>query len=123
MAIMMGVIGALSAFMHDEFDVSDPRDREHIAIKLVAKFPTLAAFAFRTASGLPLVKPKKKYNYVQNFLYMMLANPMEDDFVIDPVVVKAIDTIFLLHADHEQNASSSTVRIAGSSLCKTFIFN
>ncbi|KAL4450504.1 hypothetical protein ABPG74_019402 [Tetrahymena malaccensis] len=120
MAIMVGVIGALSAFMHEEFDVNDPRDREHIAIKLVAKFPTLAAFAFRTASGLPLVRPKKKYNYIQNFLYMMLANPMDDDFDINPVVVEAIDTIFLLHADHEQNASSSTVRIAGSSLSNPF---
>ena len=87
--------------MHEEFNVNDSRDREHIAIKLIAKIPTLAAYAFRTASGLPLVGPNKKYNYVQNFLYMMLANPMDDEFEINPVVVEAIDTIFLLHADHE----------------------
>jgi citrate synthase len=84
---MLGVVGALSAFMHEEFNVNDSRDREHIAIKLIAKIPTLAAYAFRTASGLPLIAPKKKYNYIQNFLYMMLANPMDEEFVIDPIIV------------------------------------
>ncbi|EGR27584.1 hypothetical protein IMG5_193840 [Ichthyophthirius multifiliis] len=120
MAIMLGVVGALSAFMYQEFNVNDSRDREHIAIKVIAKIPTLAAYAFRTASGLPLIQPKKKYNYVQNFLYMMLANPMDEEFQIDEVIVQAIDKILLLHADHEQNASSSTVRIAGSSQANPF---
>lgn len=78
MAIMVGVVGALSAFMHDEFDVDDPRDREYIAIKLVAKMPTLAAYAYRTSLGLPIVYPHKKYSFIENFLYMMFSNPMED---------------------------------------------
>ncbi|CAD8124742.1 unnamed protein product [Paramecium sonneborni] len=119
MAIMVGVVGALSAFMHKDFDVNDPRDREYIAIKLVAKMPTLAAYAYRTALGLPIVYPSKKYSFIENFLYMMFSTPM-NDFNVDKVIVKALDTIFMLHADHEQNASTSTVRIAGSSLANPF---
>lgn len=108
MAIMVGVVGALSAFMHNDFDVNDPRDREYISIKLVAKMPTLAAYAYRTALGLPFVYPKKEYSFIKNFLYMvstffyfkMFSNPMEE-FKVDDVIVKAMDVIFTLHADHE----------------------
>ncbi|KAM3136916.1 hypothetical protein pb186bvf_011001 [Paramecium bursaria] len=119
MAIMVGVVGALSAFMHKDFDVNDPRDREYISIKLVAKMPTLAAYAYRTALGLPIVYPQKKFGFIENFLYMMFSNPMEE-FKCDPIIVRAVDVIFILHADHEQNASTSTVRIAGSSLANPF---
>ena len=108
MAIMVGVVGALSAFMHKDFDVNDPRDREYISIKLVAKMPTLAAYAYRTALGLPIVYPQKKFSFIENFLYMvnllfifkMFSNPMEE-FKCDPIIVRAVDVIFILHADHE----------------------
>jgi citrate synthase len=83
MAIMVAVVGALSAFMHTEMNVQDSRDRENMAIKLIAKMPTLAAYAFRTFNGLPFVYPKKKYGYIENFLYMMFSNPSDDEFKID----------------------------------------
>lgn len=120
MAIMVGVVGALSAFLDDRKNYFDPVEREKAAIKIVAKFPMIAAVAYRTAYGLPIVFPKKKFSYAKNFLYMMFSDPMSDDFDIDPVVVEAMDKIFILHADHEQNASTSTVRIAGSSLANPF---
>lgn len=119
MAIMVGVVGALSAFMHEDYNFNNPLDREAIAIKLVAKIPTLAALTFRTSMGLPLVMPRKDFSFMKNFLYMMFANPMEE-FNIHPDVVRCMDAIFIVHADHEQNASTSTVRIAGSSLANPF---
>jgi citrate synthase len=82
--------------------------------------PTLAAYTYRTAMGLPIVYPKKKFGYMKNFLYMMFSNPMHDDFVIDNKIIKAMEAIFIIHADHEQNASTSTVRIAGSSMANPF---
>jgi len=119
MAILTGVFGALSAFMHNDLNIYDPKDRELAAIRIVAKLPTLAAIAFRTANGLPIVYPQKKYGFIENFLYMMFANPTTD-WKISSEIVKAIDVICILHADHEQNASTSTVRIAGSSLANPF---
>lgn len=120
MAIMVGVVGALSAFLDEKKNYDDPVEREKAAIKIVAKFPMLAAVAYRTAYGLPVVYPKRKYSYIKNFLYMMFHDPMNDDFDVDPVIVEAMEKIFILHADHEQNASTSTVRIAGSSLANPF---
>jgi len=120
MAIMVGVVGALSAFLHEEKNYDDPLERERASIKLVAKFPMIAAVAYRTAYGLPVVYPKKKFSYIKNFLYMMFADPMSDEFDVDPVIVDAMEKIFILHADHEQNASTSTVRIAGSSQANPF---
>lgn len=120
MAIMVGVVGALSAFLHEEKNYDDPLEREKASIKLVAKFPMIAAVAYRTAYGLPVVYPNKKFSYIKNFLYMMFADPMSDEFDVDPVIVDAMEKIFILHADHEQNASTSTVRIAGSSQANPF---
>ncbi len=87
--------------MHEDYDIKDSRDRDILSIKLIAKMPTLAALAFRTAMGLPIVYPKKKYNYIENLLYMMLSNPEEEDFVIDQNIIKALDVLFILHGDHE----------------------
>lgn len=120
MAIMVGVVGALSAFLHEEKNYDDPIEREKASIKLIAKFPMIAAVAYRTAYGLPVVYPKKQFSYIKNFLYMMFADPMSDEFDVDPVIVDAMEKIFILHADHEQNASTSTVRIAGSSQANPF---
>mmetsp|Transcript_29365 Transcript_29365/g.52565 ORF Transcript_29365/g.52565 Transcript_29365/m.52565 type:complete len:466 (+) Transcript_29365:84-1481(+) len=120
MAIMVGVVGALSAFIHEDMDVHDSCQRESAAIKIVAKFPMIAAIAYRTAYGLPIVYPKKHFSYVENFLYMMFADPMSDDFEVNPSYVEALEKILILHADHEQNASTSTVRIAGSSFANPF---
>eukprot|EP00358_Blepharisma_japonicum_P000461 CAMPEP_0202948192 /NCGR_PEP_ID=MMETSP1395-20130829/13126_1 /ASSEMBLY_ACC=CAM_ASM_000871 /TAXON_ID=5961 /ORGANISM="Blepharisma japonicum, Strain Stock R1072" /LENGTH=264 /DNA_ID=CAMNT_0049650045 /DNA_START=402 /DNA_END=1193 /DNA_ORIENTATION=+ len=117
---MVGVVGALSAFMHEDIDVMVAEQREAAAIRILAKFPMMAAVAYRTAYGLPIVFPKKKFGYTENFLYMMFSDPMTDDFTVDPVVVNALEKIFILHADHEQNASTSTVRIAGSSLANPY---
>lgn len=100
MAMMTGVVGALSAF-EKNIDVNNPMNRELVCIKLIAKMPTLAALSFRTARSLPIVYPKKKYNYVENFLYMMFSNPMDESFDISKDIVKAIDLILILHADHE----------------------
>ena len=120
MAIMCGVVGALSSFFHDTLDIKNPKQREITAIKLIAKFPTLAAISFRTSKGLPLVQPDKKRGYTENFLYMLFADPMDTDFKIPQVMIDALDKIFILHADHEQNASTSTVRLTGSSLANPF---
>lgn len=120
MAIMCGVVGALSSFFHDNLDIQNPKQRETAAIKLIAKFPTLAAISFRTSKGLPLVQPDKKRGYTENFLYMLFADPMDPNFKIPPVMVEALDKILILHADHEQNASTSTVRLTGSSLANPF---
>ena len=120
MAIMVGVVGALSAFLNENKNYDSFAEREKAAIKIVAKFPMIAAIAYRTAYGLPIVFPKKRYSYVKNFLYMMFADPMSDDFDIDSTIVDAMEKIFILHADHEHNASTSTVRIAGSSQANPF---
>jgi citrate synthase len=120
MAIMVGVVGALSAFMHDGLDIKDAILREESAIKLVAKMPMIAAIAYRTAMGLPIVYPKKRLTYTENFLYMMFSDPMNDEFKVDEFLADVLDKILVLHADHEQNASTATVRIAGSSIANPF---
>ncbi|TNV79586.1 hypothetical protein FGO68_gene5624 [Halteria grandinella] len=122
MSIMCGVVGALASFYeYDAKDiVSDPKQRELSAIKLIAKMPTLTAIAFRTSKGLPIVQPDRKRSYTENFLYMMFSDPLDRDFRIPPVMIEALDKILILHADHEQNASTSTVRITGSSLANPF---
>ena len=114
MAIMVGVVGALSAFYHDGLDVSDEKHREITAIRLIAKMPTLAAMSYKYSKGEPFMYPRNDFNYAENFLYMMFATPADVDYKVNPVLSKAMDKIFTLHADHEQNASTSTVRLAGS---------
>jgi citrate synthase len=119
MAVMVGVVGALSAFYHDSLDISNAHHREISAHRLLAKVPTIAAMAYKYNIGEPFVYPKNKFSYVENFMSMMFATPAED-FVPNPVLVRALERIFILHADHEQNASTSTVRLAGSSGANPF---
>ena len=119
MAIMCGVVGALSAFYHDSTDVSDPDQREIASIRMIAKIPTIAAYAFKYSQGQPFVYPDNKLDYASNFLRMCFAVPTEE-YVVNPILAKAMDRIFTLHADHEQNASTSTVRLAGSSGANPF---
>lgn len=119
MAIMCGVVGALSAFYHDSLDIKNKAHRETAAFRLIAKMPTLAAMSFTYSEGRPFVYPQNHMNYAENFLHMMFSVPSEE-MVPDPVLVKAMDRIFILHADHEQNASTSTVRLAGSSGANPF---
>jgi citrate synthase len=114
MAIMTGLVGALSAFYHDSTDINNPQHREIAAIRLIAKMPTLVAMAYKYSMGQPYMYPKNKLNYAANFMHMMFATPCED-YESNDVLVRAIDRIFILHADHEQNASTSTVRLCGSS--------
>ena len=114
MAIMVAVVGALSAFYHDALDIKSKKDRDISAIRLIAKVPTIVAMCHKYSTGLPFMYPQNKLSYVENFMRMMLATPC-DDFVPNPVLVRALDRILILHADHEQNASTSTVRLAGSS--------
>lgn len=114
MAIMVGVVGALSAFYHNHLDISDAEHRDNTAVDLIAKVPTLAAMSYKYSIGEPFIYPRKDFSYAENFLYMMFATPGEPDYKVNPVLVKAMDKIFTLHADHEQNASTSTVRLAGS---------
>ncbi|MDP1540378.1 MAG: citrate synthase [Moraxellaceae bacterium] len=114
MAIMCGVVGALSAFYHDGLDVNDTKHREITAIRLIAKIPTIAAMSYKYSSGQPFVYPRNDLNYAENFLHMMFSVPADPDYKVNPVLAKAMDRIFTLHADHEQNASTSTVRLAGS---------
>ena len=114
MAVMCGVVGALSAFYHDGLDVENSKHREITAIRLVAKIPTIAAWSYKYTIGQPFVYPRNDLNYAENFLYMMFATPADVNYNVDPVLSKAMDRIFTLHADHEQNASTSTVRMAGS---------
>ncbi|MEM9242936.1 MAG: citrate synthase [Pseudomonadota bacterium] len=113
MAIMCGVVGALSAFYHDHLDINDPLQREQVAIRLIAKMPVLAAMAYKYHMGHPFVYPRDEYNYAENFLYMMFNTP-NSDWQNNPVFARAMDRIFTLHADHEQNASTSAVRLTGS---------
>src|ERR1700749_4927455 len=119
MAIMCGVVGALSAFYHDSTDVNDPKQREVASHRLIAKMPTIAAMAYKYHVGQPFVYPRNDLSYTDNFLRMCFSVPAED-YKVNPVLSKALDTIFILHADHEQNASPSTVRLAGSSGAKPF---
>ncbi|MFA6303140.1 MAG: citrate synthase [Legionella sp.] len=119
MAIMVGIVGALSAFYHDTMNLSCERDRFTSAIRLVAKMPTLAAMSYKYSVGMPYQYPQNKMTYAENFLHMMFGVPSEDT-TPNPVLVKAMDTIFILHADHEQNASTSTVRLAGSTGANPF---
>ncbi|ALU42208.1 citrate synthase [Pseudoalteromonas rubra] len=114
MAMLCGVVGALSSFYHDDLDISDADQRMRCAIKLVAKLPTIAAMAYKYNTGQPFVYPRNDLSYAENFLHMMFSVPAEE-YKVNPVLAKAMDRIFMLHADHEQNASTSTVRLAGSS--------
>ncbi len=119
MAIMVGVVGALSAFYHDSLDISDPHQRNVASIRLIAKVPTIAAMAYKYSIGQPFIYPRNDLRYSENFLHMMFATPCED-YQVNPVLAKAMARIFILHADHEQNASTSTVRLAGSSGANPF---
>lgn len=119
MAIMCGVVGALSAFYHDSLEIKNPTHRELAALRLIAKMPTIAAMAYKYSLGQPFVYPKNTLAYTENFLHMMFALPTETD-TINPILSRAMDRIFILHADHEQNASTSTVRLAGSSGANPF---
>ncbi len=119
MAIMCGVVGALSAFYHDSLDIRDAQHRRIAAFRLIAKMPTLAAMCYKYSIGQPFVYPQNNLAYAENFLHMMFSNPCEKTD-IDPVLSKAMDRIFLLHADHEQNASTSAVRLTGSSGANPF---
>ncbi|RVU81703.1 citrate synthase [Leucothrix sargassi] len=114
MSTMVGVVGALSSFYHHGEDVHDPKYREITAHRLIAKIPTIAAWSYRYANGQPMVYPKNSLDYSSNFLHMMFSMPTEE-YTPDPLFVKALDLLLILHADHEQNASTSTVRLAGSS--------
>ena len=119
MAIMVGVVGALSAFYHDSTDISDPYQRMVASLRMIAKMPTIAAMAYKYSIGQPFVYPKNDLDYAANFLNMCFAVPCEE-YEINPVLARAMDRIFILHADHEQNASTSTVRLAGSSGANPF---
>ena len=119
MAIMCGVVGALSAFYHDSTDISDPEQRKIASHRLIAKMPTIAAMAYKYAVGQPFMQPKNELSYTGNFLRMTFGVPAEE-YEIHPAIEKAMDRIFILHADHEQNASTSTVRLAGSSGANPF---
>ena len=119
MAIMVGVVGALSSFYHDSTDINDPAQRYRASIRLIAKMPTIAAYAFKYPKGQPFMYPKNDLSYAGNFLRMAFGTPCEE-YEIDPILERAMDRIFILHADHEQNASTSTVRISGSSGANPF---
>jgi citrate synthase len=119
MAMMCGAIGALSAFYHDSLDITNPEHRRISAMRLIAKIPTLAAMCYKHHIGQPFMYPNNSLSYAENFLYMMFGTPC-DEPNINPVLARAMDKIFLLHADHEQNASTSTVRLAGSSGANPF---
>ena len=119
MAIMCGVVGALSAFYPDSIDILDPVQRKITAHRLVAKMPTIGAMAYKYSIGQPFIYPRNDLSYAENFLHMMFAVPAAE-YTVNPVVAKAMDRIFLLHADHEQNASTSTVRLAGSTGANPF---
>jgi citrate synthase len=119
MAVMVGVVGALSAFYHDSLDIRDPQQRIIASHRLIAKMPTIAAMAYKYSVGQPFVYPKNELGYAENFLYMMFSLPVTP-YLVNPVVARALNKILILHADHEQNASTSTVRLAGSSGANPF---
>ena len=119
MATMVGVVGAMSAFYHDSTDIADPWQREVASIRLVAKMPTIAAWAYKYSIGQPFIYPRNDLDYASNFLHMCFAVPAEE-YEVNPILSRAMDRIFTLHADHEQNASTSTVRLASSSGANPF---
>jgi citrate synthase len=119
MAVMVGVVGALSSFYHDSTDINDPHQRKIASYRMIAKMPTIAAMAYKYSVGQPFVYPRNDISYAENFLWMMYSVPCET-YKIDPVLAKAMDRLLTLHADHEQNASTSTVRLAGSSGANPF---
>jgi len=119
MAVMCGVVGALSAFYHDSLDINDPEHRRISAFRLIAKVPTIAAWAYKYAIGQPFMYPRNDLGYAENFLFMMNAVPAEP-YQVSPILARAMDRILILHADHEQNASTSTVRLAGSTGANPF---
>ena len=119
MATMVGVVGALSAFYHDDLNIHDPDQRKRSAHRLIAKMPTIAAWSYRYSMGLPFNYPQNRLKYAEDFLHLMFAVPTEP-YVVDPLMARALDVIMILHADHEQNASTSTVRLAGSSEANPF---
>ena len=119
MAMMVGVVGALSAFYQDSLDITNPEHRKIAIYRLISKIPTIAAMCYRYSNGLPFNYPKNNLSYAENFLHMMFATPCEE-YKPNPVLARALDRIFILHADHEQNASTSTVRLAGSSGANPF---
>jgi len=119
MAIMVGVVGALAAFYHDSTDIADPVQRMIASHRLIAKTPTIAAMAYKYSIGQPFIHPRNDLDYTSNFLQMCFAVPCEP-YIVNPVISRALDRIFILHADHEQNASTSTVRLAGSSGANPF---
>lgn len=119
MAIVCGVVGAMAAFYHDSTDIGDPQQREIASIRMIAKIPTIVAMAYKYSVGQPFVYPRNDLDYASNFLHMCFSVPAEP-YTVDPVIARAMDLIFTLHADHEQNASTSTVRLAGSSDANPF---
>ena len=119
MAVMVGTVGALSAFYHDSIDISDPHQRMIASHRMIAKMPTIAAMTYKYSIGQPFIFPKNDLDYAANFLHMCFAVPAEE-YKVDPILARAMDRIFTLHADHEQNASTSTVRLAGSSGANPF---
>ncbi len=119
MAITLAAVGSLSAFYHDVLDIRNAQERELAAIRMIAKMPTIAAMAYKYSIGQPFIYPNNKMGFTENFLHMMFATPCEE-YKVNPILSKALDKIFILHADHEQNASTSTVRLAGSSGANPF---
>jgi len=119
MAVVVGVVGAMAAFYHDSIDINDPMQREIASIRMIAKIPTIVAMAYKYSVGQPFVYPRNDLDYASNFLRMCFSVPAEE-YVVNPVIARAMDLIFTLHADHEQNASTSTVRLAGSSDANPF---
>jgi citrate synthase len=119
MSVLVGTVGALASFYHDSLDINDPEQREISAIRLIAKMPTLVAMAYKYSMGQPFMYPRNDLSYSANFMHMMFANPCEE-YKVNDVLVRALDRILILHADHEQNASTSTVRLAGSSGANPF---
>jgi citrate synthase len=119
MAIMVGMVGALSAFYHDSTDITNPRHRMIASYRMIAKMATIAAWAFKYSIGQPFTYPRNELRYSENFLHMLFSNPCEP-YIVNPVLARAMDRILILHADHEQNASTSTVRLAGSSGANPF---
>ncbi|MDP2821948.1 MAG: citrate synthase [Sulfuritalea sp.] len=119
MAVMVGMVGALSAFYHDSLDIDDPYHRHVAAVRMIAKMPTIVAMAYKYSIGMPMNYPRNALSYSANFMHMMFATPCED-YEPNPVLVRALDRILILHADHEQNASTSTVRLSGSSRANPF---
>ena len=119
MAMLCAVVAALSSFYHDSLDITDPEHRDITTMRLISKMPTMAAMAYKHSIGQPALYPRNDLDYSSNFLYMMFGTPCED-YEVNPVIAKAMDKIFILHADHEQNASTSTVRLAGSTGANPF---